>query len=76
LYKGKTRVGAIGVSGDTPCADHEIAKRIRNSAGLAPPNGNLSDDIQFAVADAPSVYLHALCPNTYRNGQFIGNEQP
>jgi uncharacterized protein GlcG (DUF336 family) len=28
LYKGKTRVGGLGASGDTACADHEIAKRI------------------------------------------------
>src|SRR5581483_2444613 len=36
LYKGKTRVGGLGVSGDTACADHEIAKRIRHLAQLDP----------------------------------------
>ena len=35
LYKGQTRVGGLGVSGDTSCADHEIAKRVRLAAGLA-----------------------------------------
>ena len=28
LFKGQTRVGGLGVSGDTACADHEIAKRV------------------------------------------------
>src|SRR5262245_9990114 len=28
LYKGGVRVGGLGVSGDTSCTDHEIAKRV------------------------------------------------
>jgi uncharacterized protein GlcG (DUF336 family) len=31
---GKTILGAIGVSGDTSCADHMIAWRVRNTLGL------------------------------------------
>ena len=31
---GKKIVGAIGVSGDTSCADHNIAWRVRNNLGL------------------------------------------
>ena len=31
---GKTMVGAVGVSGDTSCADHFIAWRVRNILGL------------------------------------------
>jgi hypothetical protein len=27
-------VGGIGVSGDTSCADHNIARRVRNNLGL------------------------------------------
>lgn len=76
LYKGMTKVGAIGVSGDTPCADHEIAKRIRDMAGLNPPTGMNADDIWYTKADGPSFYAHPLCPNTWRNGQKIGDEQP
>jgi uncharacterized protein GlcG (DUF336 family) len=35
LYsKGKAIVGAVGVSGDTSCADHFIAWRVRNALGL------------------------------------------
>jgi uncharacterized protein GlcG (DUF336 family) len=76
LYKGATKVGGLGVSGDTPCADHEIAKRIRNAAGLNPPKGQFADDIWYTKADGPSFYAHPLCPNTFRNGQKIGDEAP
>jgi uncharacterized protein GlcG (DUF336 family) len=31
---GKRIVGAVGVSGDTSCADHDIAWRVRNNLGL------------------------------------------
>jgi uncharacterized protein GlcG (DUF336 family) len=31
---GKQIVGAVGVSGDTSCADHNIAWRVRNNLGL------------------------------------------
>src|SRR5499427_5065671 len=35
LYaRGKKVVGGIGVSGDTSCADHNIAWRVRNNLGL------------------------------------------
>ncbi len=74
LYKGKTRVGGLGVSGDTACADHEIAKRVRHLTGLDPEKGEFADDITFAGADGPSIYTHPLCANTWRNGRKIGEE--
>src|SRR4029450_12546025 len=73
LYKGQTRVGGLGVSGDTSCADHEIAKRVRQAAGVT-PYGLPSDDILYAAVDAPSVFAHPLCPNTFRDGSKIGDE--
>jgi uncharacterized protein GlcG (DUF336 family) len=76
LYKNGRIVGGLGISGDTPCADHEIAKRVRHYAGLDPAKGPGVDDIQYSKADGPSVYSHPLCPNTYRNGQKIGDEAP
>ena len=75
LYKGQTRVGGLGVSGDTSCADHEIAKRVREAAGLAPA-GLPSDDIVYTSVDGPSVFAHPLCPNTFRDGRKIGDELP
>lgn len=76
LYREKTRVGALGVSGDTPCADHEIAKRIRNALDLNPLKGAYADDIQYSSADGPSIFTHPLCQNTWRNGKKIGEEPP
>jgi uncharacterized protein GlcG (DUF336 family) len=74
LYKNGKIVGGLGISGDTPCADHEIAKRVRHYAGLDPAKGPSVDDIQYSKTDRPSVYTHPLCPNTWRNGQKIGDE--
>lgn len=76
LYRNGRIVGGMGVSGDTPCADHEIAKRVRHMAGLDPKGGALVDDIQYAKVDHASVFTHPLCPNTWRNGQKIGEEPP
>lgn len=76
VYQGSRVIGGLGVSGDTACADHEIAKRVRDIAGLNPPGAPAVDDISYSVADGPSVVTHPLCPNTWRNGIFIGNEPP
>jgi len=76
IYKSGKIVGGLGVSGDTSCTDHEIAKRVRNLAGLNPPGGKTADDISYSVVDGASVFTHPLCLNTYRNGIFIGNEAP
>jgi len=76
LYRGKTRVGGLGVSGDTACADHEIAKRIRHLAQLDPEKGANADDIVYSSADGPSPFAHPLCANTWRNGQKLGDELP
>lgn len=76
LYRDTVVVGGLGLSGDTPCADHEIAKRVRAMADLMPPGGNFVDDITYAVIDAPSVFTHPLCRNTWRNGEKIGEPPP
>jgi len=76
LYKGGVRVGGLGVSGDTACADHEIAKRVREKAGLNPQGGSAVADITYSKADGPSIFTHPMCPNTWRNGKKIGDEPP
>src|SRR5213596_3689249 len=76
LYAGGRIVGGLGISGDTACTDHEIAKRVRDEAGMNPPGGMTVDDISYSVVDGPSVFTHPLCPNTWRNGIMIGNEAP
>jgi uncharacterized protein GlcG (DUF336 family) len=74
LYRNKTRIGGLGVSGDTACADHEIAKRMRHLAQLDPEKGEFADDITYSGADGPSAFTHPLCANTWRNGQKLGDE--
>jgi len=77
LYNSAGKIiGGLGVSGDTSCTDHEIAKRVRTLAGLNPTGGPAVDDITYSSADGPSVFTHPLCLNTWRNGIFIGNELP
>ena len=76
LYSDGKLIGGLGISGDTSCADHEIAKRVRDLASLNPPGGATVDDITYSSKDGASVFTHPLCLNTWRNGQFIGVEQP
>jgi uncharacterized protein GlcG (DUF336 family) len=70
LYRNGRIIGGLGVSGDTSCADHEIAKRVRHLAGLNPAGGPLQDDIVYET----SVFAHPVCLNTWRNGVRIGEE--
>jgi len=74
LYRSGKVLGALGVSGDTPCTDHETAKRMRDLAGMNPPGGKGKDDITYPSIDGPSVFSHPLCQNTYRDGKFLGDE--
>ena len=76
LYSGGSVVGGLGISGDTSCTDHEIAKRVRDLAGMNPPGGSLVDDITYSSVDDASVFTHPLCLNTFRNGVFLGEELP
>jgi uncharacterized protein GlcG (DUF336 family) len=75
IYKNGKVIGGLGVSGDTACTDHEIAKRVRDLAGLNPPGGRLVDDISYSSVDGASAFTHPACLNTFRNGTFIGTEQ-
>jgi uncharacterized protein GlcG (DUF336 family) len=76
LYRDGRIVGGLGISGDTACADHEIAKRVRDLARLNPAGGALVDDIVYAEVDGESTFAHPLCPNTLRNGVHLGEEGP
>ncbi len=76
LYKDGQIIGGLGVSGDTACADHEIAKRVRDLGTLNPPGGALVDDISYSSDTGASLFTHPLCFNTFKNGVFKGNELP
>jgi uncharacterized protein GlcG (DUF336 family) len=81
LYNAdKKAVGAVGVSGDTSCADHNIAWRVRNAlaldnlAGVGGVSGDPTrpDNIVFDITPNPSGgvgnsaggFGHPQCPNT------------
>ena len=76
IYRAGKIIGGLGISGDTSCTDHEIAKRTRNELSLNPPGGPMADDIVYSLPDPPSVFAHPKCLNTFRNGIFIGTETP
>ena len=78
LYNSSGKIiGGLGVSGDTSCADHEIAKRVRNLANLNPAGGPTADDIKYSSdAGGPTFFDHPVCPATFRNGVSIGTEKP
>ncbi len=71
---GKRMVGALGVSGDTSCADHSIAWRTRRHldldhlAGVGGVSGDDArpDNIVFDITDGMSAggFGHARCLNT------------
>jgi hypothetical protein len=44
-------------------------------ASLDPEKGQFVDDITYSSVDGPSVFTHPLCPNTWRNGTKLGDEQ-
>jgi uncharacterized protein GlcG (DUF336 family) len=75
LYSNGKIVGGLGVSGDTSCADHEIAKRVRHLANLDPASGPTADDITYSDPDGASQFTHPKCLKTYRNGESLGDEQ-
>ena len=61
-----TLVGAVGVSGDTSCADHNIAWRTRNNLGLDyVPNGVSGDATRpdNIIFDLTNGFGHANCLN-------------
>src|SRR5687768_9193771 len=66
LYRAGKVIGGLGISGDTSCADHEIAKKVRDLASLNPPGGAGADDIVYSPPDPPSVFAHPVCLNTKR----------
>jgi uncharacterized protein GlcG (DUF336 family) len=60
LYSGANAVGGVGLSGDTACADHSTAWRLRALLGLAPAAG----DDRITLDDALDGFGdHPHCPN-------------
>jgi Haem-degrading len=71
LYSGDAVVGGLGASGDTSCADHNIAWRIRQALGLdkvpAGPGPDHNDEIIYDLAPdktSASGFGHPMCKGT------------
>lgn len=62
LYQNGQVIGGLGLSGDTACADHAIAYRMRQNAGLAPQLPITSDNIDYlTVGEPPHDFKHPHC---------------
>lgn len=68
LYDGKTIVGALGVSGDTSCGDHNVAWRVRKALGLDKVPAGVTDKANDAIiydvdatGKSASGYGHPKC---------------
>ncbi len=79
------KIGAVGVSGDTSCADHNIAWRVRDALGLdyvpaGVADGNTTDNIVYDVdADGHSAggFGHPECsPESTSIGQQLPVPNP
>jgi uncharacterized protein GlcG (DUF336 family) len=71
LYKDAKVVGGIGVSGDSSCADHNVAWRVRKALGFGTVTGGVSagkdDGIVYDIASggaSKSGWGHPLCAGT------------
>jgi uncharacterized protein GlcG (DUF336 family) len=60
LYSGGKVIGGLGVSGDSACADHAIAFRMRKFAGLdgTPSSDNIT---YLATGELPHDFGHPHC---------------
>jgi uncharacterized protein GlcG (DUF336 family) len=71
LYNANKKVvGAVGVSGDTSCADHNIGWRVRNNLNLDYVPGGISGD-----PERPDNIIYDAT-NGDKNGTTDGFEQP
>ena len=66
LYSGGRVIGALGVSGDSSCADHAIAFRMRKLAGFEPTKSGVAPDgtdniIYAAAGTTPSGFQQPHC---------------
>jgi uncharacterized protein GlcG (DUF336 family) len=67
LYSGGQVIGGLGVSGDTACADHAIAFRMRHLAGLdGTPTPNQDNIVYLALGELPHDLGHPHC--------FVGHD--
>jgi hypothetical protein len=64
LYSGGVKVGAVGVSGDTSCADHFIAWRTRHNLNLDHLGAGIIGGVSGDAA-RPDNIIFDITTNTY-----------
>jgi len=64
LYQGGVKIGAIGVSGDTSCADHANAWAIREQLGLAGEPGTAVEKLSLTSGPFAALGDHPICGNS------------
>ncbi|MBM4258403.1 MAG: hypothetical protein FJ147_21210 [Deltaproteobacteria bacterium] len=62
LYKDGKIIGGLGISGDTPCTDHEIAKRVRELADMNPTGGSRAGAPTSRPQRRPKVHYQPSHP--------------
>lgn len=76
LYSGGQVIGGLGVSGDSACADHVIAYRMRKNAHFDGIPGGVksdgTDDIDYlGTGEAPNGFKHPHCfPSDLAPGSY------
>jgi uncharacterized protein GlcG (DUF336 family) len=65
LYQNGVVIGGLGVSGDSSCADHVIAYRMRRAAGFVPTipgvGFNNTDNIAYPASGPPTGFQQPHC---------------
>ena len=82
LYQNGQVIGGLGVSGDTACADHTIAYRMRSKAGLAGIPGGVApgntDNIIYPPSCPASAsnnpHCVAVLANTFQHPHCTAND--
>lgn len=69
LYNDSGIIGGLGVSGDSSCADHNVAWRVREALGLgttaaAYPGGVASTGTDGIIYDQTNGFAHTLCSDS------------
>lgn len=84
LYKANKVIGGLGLSGDTSCADHMIAWRVRNKLNLdemskvggvsgdaTRPDNIIFDDLNGNKNKTTDGFEHPDCLNTKKDGKLV-----
>jgi uncharacterized protein GlcG (DUF336 family) len=69
LYRSGKLVGGLGVSGDTSCADHNVAWRLREALGYGNANvpGGVGSPKDNIVYDQTSGWAHPICSDAAKS---------